>query len=173
MAHPEQIKFCNSIKSRFPTYFKNVSVLDVGSLDINGNNRYLFENSTYFGIDIGYGKNVDLVVDPADPLWPLDKYDVVISTECLEHDVYYINTFKKMYNHLLPKGLLLFTAAGHGRAEHGTSKIEADASPFTNNYYKNITIEMLACSNLEELFSTVCIEYNKTSHDIYFCGIKL
>jgi hypothetical protein len=52
MAHQEQKDFCLSVKEFMPDFFKGVSVLDIGSLDINGNNRYLFENYDYTGIDI-------------------------------------------------------------------------------------------------------------------------
>jgi len=38
MAHDTMKNFINGIKLRFPFYFKNVRVLDFGSLDINGNN---------------------------------------------------------------------------------------------------------------------------------------
>ena len=55
MAHQEQINFCKSVKEFMPDFFKGVSVLDIGSLDINGNNRYLFDNYDYTGIDIGEG----------------------------------------------------------------------------------------------------------------------
>ena len=44
MAHPEQRAFCINIKNKYPDRFKNTRVLDVGCQDINGNNRFLFEN---------------------------------------------------------------------------------------------------------------------------------
>lgn len=61
MAHVEQQNYLTSIKNRFPAFFMGVNVLDIGSLDINGNNRYLFTDYTYTGIDIGEGANVDIV----------------------------------------------------------------------------------------------------------------
>jgi hypothetical protein len=42
MAHQAQQDFCNSVRQLFPDHFRGKTVLDVGSLDINGNNRYLF-----------------------------------------------------------------------------------------------------------------------------------
>ena len=44
MAHERQQEFCKKVKDIFPEYFKGVNVCDVGSLDINGNNHYLFED---------------------------------------------------------------------------------------------------------------------------------
>ena len=52
MAHQSQVDYCLSVKSRFPGHFRRKSVLDAGSLDINGNNRYLFDDCQYVGIDV-------------------------------------------------------------------------------------------------------------------------
>ena len=61
MAHPEQRTFMTYVKEKFPEKFINCRVLDIGSLDINGNNRYLFTDYKYIGVDIGAGNNVDVV----------------------------------------------------------------------------------------------------------------
>ena len=63
-------------------------VLDVGSLDINGNYRALVEGRgwSYTGLDVVRGNNVDVVA--ADPYrYPLvgDSYDVVMSGSTMEH----------------------------------------------------------------------------------------
>lgn len=47
MAHKAQITYCNQIKQLYPEYFIGKNVLDVGSMDINGNNRYLFTDCNY------------------------------------------------------------------------------------------------------------------------------
>lgn len=61
MAHKEQFSYCEKILRRFPHLFVGKSVLDVGSLDINGNNRWIFTDCEYVGIDLGEGDNVDVV----------------------------------------------------------------------------------------------------------------
>lgn len=89
MAHPQQKEFCLKVKSLFPECFDNVNVLDVGSLDINGNNQYLFTNANYLGLDIGPGPNVDIIKPVhifAYQLQYHEYFDVIISTEMLEHD---------------------------------------------------------------------------------------
>ena len=53
MAHKAQREFCDSVRVKYPEMFKGKKVLDVGSLDNNGNNRFLFENCEYIGIDVG------------------------------------------------------------------------------------------------------------------------
>ena len=91
MAHLEQRVFLTGLKNKFPERFKNCNVLDVGSLDINGNNRYLFSEYKYIGVDVGPGKNVD-VVSKGHEYNSEDLFDIVISSECFEHDMYYAET---------------------------------------------------------------------------------
>src|SRR5664279_730454 len=112
--HKAVRKFCESVKQRHPEYFTGKDVLDCGSLDINGNNRYLFSGGTYLGIDICEGKNVD-VVTPVHLFEPGRSYDVVISTEMLEHDSNCILSLQNMFFHTNYGGLLIFTAAGTNR----------------------------------------------------------
>jgi len=88
MAHTEQREFIFDVKDFYPEYFDNVKVLDVGSLDINGSTREFFSNSDYTGIDIGSGKNVDIVVEGQNYDAPDESFDVVISCECFEHNPY-------------------------------------------------------------------------------------
>ena len=47
MAHKEQQEYLLSIKDKFPERFQNCSVLDIGSLDINGSNSYLFSDARF------------------------------------------------------------------------------------------------------------------------------
>jgi len=74
---------CYQIMERFSRYFvtDDMFVCDVGSLDVNGTFKDLFEN--YTGIDIVEGKNVDRVVKPYN--FGDQLYDVVISGNCMEH----------------------------------------------------------------------------------------
>lgn len=172
MAHIEQIDFCNRVKQMFPDYFTNCSVLDVGSMDINGNNRYLFDNYSYIGVDLGEGKNVD-IIEPlgAHVLDFQEQFDVVISTECLEHDKYYPYTLKKMIK--WTKGLMIFTCATTGRQEHGTTRTSANSSPFTNDYYKNLTQRDIERHiYFPNHFKRYGFEVHNVNHDLYFWGIK-
>lgn len=74
--------------SDFRTEFvkTNSTVLDVGSQDVNGSYRPLFEDCIYTGLDQTEGKNVDVVTsDPYKFPFDYDSFDVVISGQCLEH----------------------------------------------------------------------------------------
>jgi hypothetical protein len=167
--HKRVIKYCQSKKQRFPQYFTGKDVLDCGALDINGNNRYLFENCRYTGIDIVSGKNVDIVT-PVHRFSPGRLYDVVISTEMLEHDSEYVASIRRMFDLTKCGGLILLTAGGYGRPEHGTTECHPDNSPLTHNYYKNITIEMLLEALTPEDF--ILFEISCIKDDIRFVGIK-
>ena len=59
--HIQAKKFTLFVKDILPDYFKNKRVLDVGSGDINGNNRFLFENCQYDGNDVIEAPNVTIV----------------------------------------------------------------------------------------------------------------
>ena len=167
--HKEVKRFCLSVKNTYPQFFQNSDVLDCGSLDINGNNRWLFDDCNYMGIDIVEGKNVDIVTKVHD--FKMDfHFDCVICTEMLEHDEDFAASLNAMFNFLKPDGLLLITAAGYGRGEHGTHEIKPQDSPLTNNYYCNISVSMLLQGLDLTKFSSYTISYYKT--DIRFAGIK-
>tara|TARA_R100000388_G_scaffold47110_1_gene35582 strand:- start:589 stop:1131 length:543 start_codon:yes stop_codon:yes gene_type:complete len=179
MAHKQQFEFVEKVKSLFPSYFRDSLVYDFGSLDINGNNKVHFEGGKYVGIDIGEGKNVD-VVSLAHEFVADKKADVVISTEMLEHDMYWRKSLEKMLSVLKPNGLLVITCATTGRREHGTSQSSDSDSPFTSqiegwsDYYKNLTIEDVASvlhppKNFEPFFENATTKF---PCDYQFYGIK-
>ncbi|MEN9946246.1 MAG: hypothetical protein RLZZ293_632 [Pseudomonadota bacterium] len=180
MAHREQIEYCSKIKQKFPAWFTNKLVLDIGSLDINGNNQYLFENCLYLGVDIGNGPNVDIVAKAHELNLPDQTFDLIISTECFEHDMYYNKTIQNLYRLLKSGGLLLFTCATEGRAEHGTRRTTPQDAFLLpeydnwNDYYKNLTeFDFWQVLDFDKMFSYHEFEINQSSHDIYFYGFKL
>jgi len=170
MAHQAQIQFCLSVKERFPQYFKNVRVFDGGSLDINGNNRYLFEEYTYIGVDVGEGSNVDVVCNIGDYKGDDNSFDVVISTECFEHDMEYSKSLQNMVR--MCDGIMLFTCATTGRPEHGTKRTRPESAPLLEwDYYKNVTEEMVREAIDLSVFKEYEFSTNKHPADLYFWGI--
>jgi len=168
MAHKAQQDFIREVKLRLPKYFTGVNVLDCGSLDINGNNREFFDDSRYIGLDIIPGRNVDIVC-------PAHKYheygfDVVISTEMLEHDKFWKKSLENIYLMVRDNGLIILTAATTGREPHGIPGHHPKDSPATHNYYLNITKEMLVSVFSPGMFNIYQLFINHT--DIYFYGIK-
>ena len=122
MAHWQQQEYCRKIRDKFPEYFTNKRVLDIGSLDINGNNPFLFTDCDYFGLDVGEGPNVDVVSVGHIYDAPDATFDIIISTEVFEHDMFYEDTIKNVIRMLKPGGAFIFTCASTGRPEHGTRR---------------------------------------------------
>lgn len=190
MAHKEQVKFCNKVKDLFPNKFSNVKVLDVGSFDVNGNDRGMFKNSEYIGIDILEGDNVD-VICPAQEYDALDEtFDTIISCECFEHNPFWKETIFNIIRMLKSGGLFLFTCATTGRPIHGVASenlIMKDKDPnwkslpnvlikrddWDNEYYKNLTEkDIRSIINLDGIFIDYYFEVEKEHSDLYFWGIK-
>jgi len=148
--HTQAKNFTLFVKQILIDYFNNKCVLDVGSGDINGNNRFLFENCEYHGNDVIEANNVTIVSKTKDLPFMDNSFDTIISTECFEHDPEYKESFIKIYNMLKPDGLFFFTCASTGRAEHGTRKTSPNDSYGTignfedmSDYYKMILMEQL------------------------------
>lgn len=178
MAHLEQAYFCEQVRSKFPRYFYNTAVLDIGSLDINGGNRQLFSNCLYIGVDLSIGKNVDFASPGHEIGLPDSSFDVVISTEVFEHDMHYSKTLNNIVRMLKPGGLFLFTCATTGRPEHGTRATTQHDAPFLEeagwgDYYKNLTEDDIRqVLSIETFFKDFAFEINEKTHDLYFWGIK-
>jgi SAM-dependent methyltransferase len=183
MAHIEQRNFCRLIKKHLPDYFKNKKVLDIGSLDINGNNRELFETCDYIGLDVGEGPNVDIVCPGHLYNGENESFDVIISTEVFEHDMFYEKTIQNVMRMLKPGGLFIFTCAANGRPEHGTRRQGEFCAPLLiqiseewADYYKNLMEpDILSIEGFNEAFSSRHFMYNDRAEipsDLYFIGIK-
>jgi len=176
MAHKAQILWCLKVKEEYPQYFIDKKVLDIGSLDINGNNKGLFENCGYTGLDLIEGPNVD-VISIAHEFKCDEQFDVIVSTNTFEHDMYFELTLNKMVELLKPEGLMFFSASSKQK-EHGTNKTNPWRSGTTKigneewaNYYKNLKVkDVTDILNLEEVFNEFSLEVK--GKDIRFIGIK-
>jgi len=178
--HPEANNFIAFVKTILYDYFVNKKVLDVGSGDINGNNRLFFENCDYEGNDVIAANNVTIVSKTKDLPFEDEAFDTIISTECFEHDPEYRESLNKIYKMLKPNGLFAFTCAGFGRPEHGTKRTSPWESYGTigelddmSDYYKNLTIcDVNEVLKLNDSFLYWESYYNWKSFDLYFVGIK-
>ncbi len=167
MAHKEQRSWAMQMAAMFPDHFNEKTVLDIGSWDINGNTRHLFRNCFYLGLDIHRGPNVDI-------LWNQDfafnvYQDVYISCEALEHSKSWDRDFAGMIKY--SKNMVVMTCAAPPRPIHGTKETTPEHSPYTTDYYRNLTQD-----DLEPLvkghFYWYKFFYNPDPGDIYFIGFK-
>jgi len=188
--HSEAWDFLLSVKRKHPHMFEGRKVLDCGSLDINGSNRSLFTGCEYDGIDVGEGKNVDIVSLIHEWDLPSMSYETIICTEVFQHDPFFELSLSNMYRLLRSRGLLIFTCATAGRAECGTTHHHPGTNPLgllrgdMRNHYKNITVEDVyrvfkighqenkhqRPISWETLFSSHDLIIH--NHDLYFWGVK-
>lgn len=92
---------------------KGKTVVDIGSLNVNGTYRILFPESTYIGVDIVKGQNVDVIMDSKE--WDkLKDVDIVISGQTLEHVEDVPKLMKTIFDVLKPDGIICIIAPSAG-----------------------------------------------------------
>ena len=72
--------------------------------------------------------------------------DIAFSTECFEHAKRWKKIFLIMIRITHEGSLIVLSFAGPGRAAHGTVDSESVSSPYTSDYYKNISFTDFASS---------------------------
>jgi SAM-dependent methyltransferase len=194
MAHKEQKNYLNKLKEKNPEWFKNRKVLDIGSFDVNGNEKPWFDDCDFIGLDIGPGKGVDVVCPANEYDAPDETFDTIISCECWEHNPFYKESIQNAVRMLKSGGCFIFTCATTGRPVHGTKtqdkidrekRFTSQGNPSENwitmpnvfredwdsEYYKNVTEEDIRI-NVDEIFSLYEFEIEPNHCDLYFWGIK-
>ena len=84
-------------------------VFDIGSQDVNGTYKPIFDGWRYHGVDISAGPNVDIVMTDSIPV-PDSYSDLVISGQTLEHCRNPFVLVKEMARILKPEGYLFLIA---------------------------------------------------------------
>ncbi len=100
------------------------SVIEVGSLNVNGSLRPIIEilrPAKYVGVDLALGRGVDVICNGEDlvKVFGSEVFDVVISTELLEHVQDWRGVVSNMKQVLRPGGVLLITTRSIGAEYHG------------------------------------------------------
>ncbi|MGA9997080.1 MAG: methyltransferase domain-containing protein [Pyrinomonadaceae bacterium] len=116
------------------------SVVEIGSRNVNGSVRPLFEQiaQNYYGIDLAPGPDVDEVADAVD--WrPAERVDCIVCCEVLEHAPDVEGVVRMISESLEKKGVLLMTCATDPRPPHsaydgGVVRI--------GEYYQNVAPEI-------------------------------
>lgn len=135
----------NFLKTKIlPKETSGLDVLEVGSQDVNGSPREVIgphKPKKYVGVDFAPGKGVDLVMDVKDltSYFGAESFDVVISTEMLEHAIDWRVAVAQMKSVLRPEGLLILTTRGPGFPYHGYPH---DYWRFTINDFQIIFADM-------------------------------
>lgn len=161
--HKEVKDYIEKIKLRFPDKFKDVSVLEFGSLNVNGTPRFFFDNCFYVGVDKIAGEGVDIVSN-AHEYETDERFDVVITTEMLEHDENAEKSIQNALRLLKDGGLFIGTAANVNREPHYAYLNYGNG--VADEYYKNISREFLENIGIKD------IEEDNKQHDIRFIWQK-
>lgn len=120
------------------------TVVEVGSRDVNGSVRPLFERPGvhYTGVDLQPGRRVDVVAD-AHHWAPPHPVDLVICCEVLEHEPDPAGLVARMIGWLAPGGVLLVTVATEGRDPHchrcGALLVPPRCQCDPDQHYANVT----------------------------------
>lgn len=172
MSHAQQLNYLQLVKRHFIQ--SPGKVLEIGSYDVNGSVRGVFDGSDYTGVDLIEGPGVDVVGSGHDVALPTEAFDVVLSSECFEHNPYWQATLVNMHRMVKNNGLIVVTCAGRGRVEHGTSRTNPLSSPGTHamgsEYYLNLRPMDFESLDLQSMFQQwhVCA----MGTDTYFVGWK-
>ena len=150
-------KFIIEWKEKYPDLRGNV--LEVGSLDVNGNVKDLFGDfESYIGSDMRAGANVDVVVNGHELVSKFDKdsFDLVICLDTLEHDDKFWLTVEQMKEVLRPGGFLIICVPSirHPRHNHPSDYYRFFESSFSEVFfdgYENTNIRFECYANNDEL----------------------
>jgi SAM-dependent methyltransferase len=122
LCHQSCIDFAeSSLKS---TDVQGKAVLEVGALDFNGSVRGIVQAlgpESYVGVDLSPGPGVDVICDVRDlcDRFGSEAFDVVITTEMLEHVRDWKSAIRQLKCVVRRGGLLLVTTRSPGFPYHG------------------------------------------------------
>ena len=119
--HESSLKRMRWFKERYMDQAGKYKVLDVGSYNVNGCYKEIFEedNIKYHGLDMEHGPNVDIVPKMAYKWEEIidDSYECVISGQALEHIEFFWITVAEMIRVTKKNGLICIIAP-NGFQEH-------------------------------------------------------
>jgi 2-polyprenyl-3-methyl-5-hydroxy-6-metoxy-1,4-benzoquinol methylase len=112
-----------AVKNMSEAEIKGKRIIEIGSCYINGSVRpvvELFKPKEYIGIDIKEGLGVDIICKAEDILNKFGKesFDVVISTELLEHVMEWKKVISNFKNICKSDGVIYITTRSYGFGYH-------------------------------------------------------
>jgi SAM-dependent methyltransferase len=125
-------------------------VVEIGSRNVNGSVRPLFEGQDYTGVDALPGNDVDVVADGA-TFGETAAFDLGLCLETLEHAPTAPAVVANLCRIVRPGGLVIVTMATDPRVPH--SAIDGSETLHPGEYYGNVAPAdllswMAACHNI-------------------------
>lgn len=159
---------CQRFLRRFLTY-EPLSVIEIGSRDINGSARAFFPNAIWTGLDIHPGVGVDVVVDAAE-YTPDRTVDLVVCCEVFEHTPRWGEIVRRVFDWLSPGGRFIVTCAGPGREVH--SAIDGEKTLHPGEHYENVAQDDLKAAMFLAGFDFVETSGDPVACDTYAIAMK-
>jgi hypothetical protein len=148
-------------------WIRGASVLEVGSLNVNGSPRSViarFGPKEYIGVDARPGPDVDVVLEAENlhSIFGARRFDIVISTEMLEHALFWRQSLWNMVAVLKKDGLLVITTRSPGYPRHD----------FPGDYWR-FTVEDFAALFGGGGFICISIMADPQEPGVFFAGVKV
>lgn len=115
--HASSMDHMRDLVSRYLPRNKAQRVVDIGSYDVNGSYKQLFDDPewTYIGADLEPGPNVDVVLEsPYKFPFSSGSVDLLVSGQALEHMDFFWLSWLEMVRTVTPGGLIFLIAPSRG-----------------------------------------------------------
>lgn len=115
--HVSSYEHMQRLVSKYLDRDRAIQAIDIGSYDVNGSYRTLFDspNWRYTGVDLEKGPGVDVVLtSPYRFPFASRSVDVIVSGQAFEHVEYFWMTWLEMIRVLKPGGLIFLIAPSRG-----------------------------------------------------------
>jgi predicted SAM-dependent methyltransferase len=139
-----------------------LEALDLAGRMVNGSTHELFSGATWTILDLVDDASVDIVADAT--TWEPDRsWDLVQSTEGLEHIEDWPGLVKTAYKALRVDGWFIMTCASTGRPAHS---VEGSANVPKDQHYGNVS-EHAFRAVAESMFTEVNTWFDSIHCDLY------
>ena len=117
--HRQVVEWLDYAVSKYVLNRPEFSVLEIGSLNVNGQSRDHFPSvGLYQGVDIVDGPGVDILANGHNLPMQDNEFDIVVSCNAIEHDDDDEATMREVARVLRPGGHFLLCAPARGCAWH-------------------------------------------------------
>lgn len=114
--HVGNIEWLQDLSHRYRTRYK--TVMELGSLDMNGTARDYMRAASWIGVDRIDGDAVDIHCAAAETRFIAEQFDVILCTSMLEHDPTWRESLSHNLQWLRPGGHLFLSWGAEGNVHH-------------------------------------------------------